>query len=36
MSTLSHEKPVHNATGADQSLSSDDELEWTQEEELKA
>jgi hypothetical protein len=27
---------VYNTTGADQSISSDDELAWTQEEELKA
>lgn len=36
MSDLSNEKTVYNTAGAGQSLSSDDELEWTQEEELKA
>jgi hypothetical protein len=36
MSDFSNEKTVYNAAGADQSLSSDDELAWTQEEELKA
>ncbi|KAH6680874.1 major facilitator superfamily domain-containing protein [Halenospora varia] len=36
MSDLSNEKIVYNTAGADQSLGSDDELEWTQEEELKA
>ncbi|CZR53456.1 related to permease of the major facilitator superfamily [Phialocephala subalpina] len=36
MSNFSNEKTVYNAAGADQSLSSDDELAWTQEEELKA
>ncbi|PMD45542.1 MFS general substrate transporter [Hyaloscypha variabilis F] len=36
MSNSSDEKTVYNTTGADQSISSDDELAWTQEEELKA
>ncbi|KAE9366609.1 MFS general substrate transporter [Stipitochalara longipes BDJ] len=36
MSNFSNEKTVYNAAGADQSLSSDDDLAWTQEEELKA
>jgi hypothetical protein len=34
--SFSNEKAVYNAAGADQSISSDDELTWTQEEELKA
>jgi hypothetical protein len=36
MSELSDEKITYNTAGADLSIRSDDELEWTYEEELKA
>jgi hypothetical protein len=36
MSELSDEKIMYNTADADLSLSSDDEVKWTHEEELKA